>query len=866
MEEIVAGSKENEVQYLSISGGASNEVQRVRMRSALPLTGAGTDVSEVHVLTCTASGGVLRLSLTDAFTGSVSTSTVLVVDKDFSPHADGGSDLSGYVETALESMTGIVQSVRVVTTPGQRRLCYPSSSGAGNRIEITFLATKDPIRGAVGQLELNTDGLLGGDAWVETTTPGLAHFWGGFTLAYDGDVSSELFVGSDVSDVASALASLPSLGGEVLVSLEDGRAAEGIRDWLVTFVGRPGDLVLLTVDDSSVAGGKGGSGARVEITEVVAGSTAVEVQVLNTRADVGGTISSGTFTLSLLRDGGGELGVESTSALAFDVEATELQAALHAAVPSAGVVTVMRTGPDTEGGYSWAITFLTKPRGVPELVPSIMTPFDAFWSEPGGVGQVSVHTSVPPRPSLGGTFTVSIRGETTTPISFDASTQELKEALEAGLSAVRDLRVSKGALTADRGSTWGITFPATAGAISSMNCAQGESDRFDLCLLVVDGSSLSGHDVAVAVRRETSGRLPTSFNISRHLPSVPREGLAQGTQYFMRAWARTPIGWSRPSNVASNWPRTLPGPPAAVALVPGDVDPEHSLKVIWEAPKDAGGAPLTGYRLRWHERPPSREVRRLTVIHSGVQSEQEIAVSVGDNPGVEEHLVAITGDYRGETLTVTLAVETDGAGPEPLVGSFRLVYCGRQDEGGSGGESQCEATALIPAGATSEELLSRLVAIADFSHAGPIDVTRERIVAAQTTAGRRQDGFRWEISFDPCFGNVGALQIDSLLVEAASDPPPLFLRVNAFVNVAVEGAMVRGGFQLGICSDGYGSELSGPVAFHTTDADFALSLEASLELVSNATVTRSPYRAWSTAGGALCRSVLICFPLALVRL
>ncbi len=132
---------------------------------------------------------------------------------------------------------------------------------------------------------------------------------------------------------------------ELLASITDvgvTGAGSGGSPWLVTF-NDPGnaDLALMTADDALLTGG----GSDSTITEDTAGATGVnEVQSFYNNAN------AGTFTITYTG--------QTTSALAFDISAADLDTALQA-LSNVTAVTVTGTG---TSGDPWIVTF-TNPGG-----------------------------------------------------------------------------------------------------------------------------------------------------------------------------------------------------------------------------------------------------------------------------------------------------------------------------------------------------------------------------------------------------------------------------------------------------------------------------------------------------------------------
>ncbi|GBG28844.1 Kelch domain-containing protein 10 [Hondaea fermentalgiana] len=113
-------------------------------------------------------------------------------------------------------------------------------------------------------------------------------------------------------------------------------------------------------------------GAWSEIARLEAPSSSQgprEVQLVTSRADEGQSITAGSFRLSLQKDGIHDADTEThsmTDWISFDASASDLSGALEA-LGNIGSVRTTRSGPDTQGGYQWTVTFMDAAKSYPAL-------------------------------------------------------------------------------------------------------------------------------------------------------------------------------------------------------------------------------------------------------------------------------------------------------------------------------------------------------------------------------------------------------------------------------------------------------------------------------------------------------------------
>lgn len=162
----------------------------------------------------------------------------------------------------------------------------------------------------------------------------------------------------------------------------------GASSWLITFLDDVGDLPPLRV-----------AGLESMVEEVVNGSRI-----------------TGGFIL--------KHGPNATSELAVDASAADVKAALEAATD----YTVSVSQDCFRGGCTWDVTFL----GLDAAASPDFDVLEVQRVNIGGSGvDVSFHRLMQQTQSVGGTFTLTVAGETTGPIAADATAASLASALEA---------------------------------------------------------------------------------------------------------------------------------------------------------------------------------------------------------------------------------------------------------------------------------------------------------------------------------------------------------------------------------------------------------------------------------------------------
>eukprot|EP00942_MAST-04A_sp_MAST-4A-sp1_P003080 g3080.t1 len=143
-----------------------------------------------------------------------------------------------------------------------------------------------------------------------------------------------------------------------------------------------------------------------------------EIQTITTRATPGETLG-GQFTLSYRNS--------TTAKIPFDVGVSRMKLMIEEGLPLAGKVTVSRSVPDSQHGYTWTVTFTTATDYVPQMTAS------NFLS---GFGANVYTQTVQEVNTIKGFFTLSFLGETTRQIPHDVNAQGLQDIIEQDFTKV----------------------------------------------------------------------------------------------------------------------------------------------------------------------------------------------------------------------------------------------------------------------------------------------------------------------------------------------------------------------------------------------------------------------------------------------
>lgn len=149
---------------------------------------------------------------------------------------------------------------------------------------------------------------------------------------------------------------------------------------------------------------------------------------------------------------GGYFIVGTSALFPSDVSAQDMELQLQL-LQGFGNVSVTRTGPDFQGGYSWTLTWLTAIGNQPPLqFSNLLT----------GSGTTINGSTIQDGNYLGGNYTLSYNGLQTAAIPFDASAAVMTSALE---SIVDMVSVYRSPLTTEGGSSYLVTFLGLAGDV-----------------------------------------------------------------------------------------------------------------------------------------------------------------------------------------------------------------------------------------------------------------------------------------------------------------------------------------------------------------------------------------------------------------
>ncbi|OQR81135.1 hypothetical protein ACHHYP_16742 [Achlya hypogyna] len=464
------------------------------------------------------------------------------------------------------------------------------------------------------------------EVWPSTL---LSMVSGSFQLQFQGVSTPALAASATALDVQTALELLPLLD-TVAVSRSPLPDVDGGFAWTVTFYDASFNVPLLQVNTSGLhpqveyllgAGDRPvGSTATAIVTSLAQGFGASDVyhvtlSALHVNAVVQIAISSsaplitGGFTLGLTFADGA---VATSGRIQFNAVATVADEGVdtslggrtgeslqrHLATLLPGVATaIVRSGPSINQGYTWLVTFLNAPADLPHLT---------VISADGGltVANVAVTTVVAAN-ALGGTFTLSYRGETTPAMAFDSAASDVEAALMQ-LSAIASPNFGKvgvrvSAVDLQLGRSFAIVF---------LERWHGPIFAGDVAPILVDGTHLTGLGAAAVVRANAAAShgalqlasvaLDHSSAASFQQRHAGMDLLVQGVPRALNAvlphlvYLPTPtwfgllrVQWST-SNLADNhWhsdaPMAIAVQPPAVDASTFDLGPFHVLEDLPEA-------------------------------------------------------------------------------------------------------------------------------------------------------------------------------------------------------------------------------------------------------------------------------------------
>lgn len=213
--------------------------------------------------------------------------------------------------------------------------------------------------------------------------------------------------------------------------------------WTVTFLSEGGDLPLMTANGNRLTGSNVGNAVH----EIASGTSPL----------------GGTFRLSL--------GNEVSTPIPFDADSQIMEESLESlgslADASALSVDVVRTGPDSTGGYVWTVSFMSSVGDIPALeadTEALKGASSIIICSDGDLRQGCEDRMTRAGNAVRGSFTLTYRTQTTMSLPYDATAQSVQRALEA-LPALKpkdpllpSLLVTRSKASNVDGYVWSVTF------------------------------------------------------------------------------------------------------------------------------------------------------------------------------------------------------------------------------------------------------------------------------------------------------------------------------------------------------------------------------------------------------------------------
>jgi hypothetical protein len=309
----------------------------------------------------------------------------------------------------------------------------------------TLTTTGAMVTSTIQEIQTVTDDNLGGT----------------FNLTIGSNTTTNLAFDADSATVKAALEALPSIPvGSLAVNKTSG--VGGAATWLVTFQKDLGNIPEMAVQSSL-------TGTSSNVT------TRVVQDGVSYANPLGGVF---TITYQDVNDN-----IATTTDLPHDATAQQVEDALIA-LYNLGTVQVSRIGPDYNDAFTWSVTFLTE-GGNLFLMRVNATRLT------GTSAAIRVTQTVAGSPMVDGSFTLSLRGGTTGPIPHNATTSEMREALEAS-SSIDSVAVSRSGHDGNGGYKWTVTFV-------------GAAVVGDIPLLTADTTNLKGVGTSVTINEATPG-------------------------------------------------------------------------------------------------------------------------------------------------------------------------------------------------------------------------------------------------------------------------------------------------------------------------------------------------------------------------
>ena len=229
-------------------------------------------------------------------------------------------------------------------------------------------------------------------------------------------------------------------------------------------------------------------------------------------------------------------------------------------------------------------------------------------------------------------------------------------------------------------------------------------------------------------------------------------GLQNGASYEVQIAAKNAAGFGAEADAVSGAPRTVPGAPQSVAVAPGDAE----LAVMWAAPSADGGAPITGYRVRW----------KLLGAAGFVAGDAHTT-------DAETLRYSITGLQNGATYSLEIAAENAaGLTAAAARGVPRTVPGAPQSVVVAPGDAMLKVTWAAPsadggAPVTSYRLRWKLAEAANFAPENAAELSAD--VFAREIPGL-QNGATYEVQI--AAGNIAGLGADADAVSGAPRTVP----------------------------------------------------------------------------------------------
>lgn len=313
--------------------------------------------------------------------------------------------------TATDSTSAVTLTANTAGTPFWLTTSVVNGSGEEGTVGIVETTPGVASRNEVQRLAL-------------TGTP----TGGTFDLSWDPGGGTESAT-SIAYNVTGAQLKAAIVAGMASVATEDIAVTGGAGGpWFVTFTGdfAATDVALMSIDASSITGN-----GSVDVETVIKGGTnSDEIKLLSVVETVATGDIGGTYTLSLSS--------ETTSALSYAATAAQIQTALEAlpSVGSGNVAVYGRVAP-TSDNNAYLIHFTGELAGtnVTELSVDDSGIFNGDVSATefiqGGQPTADEVVLLDFGGATAGTYTITVAGETTTAIDFDAGSGEVRVALEA---------------------------------------------------------------------------------------------------------------------------------------------------------------------------------------------------------------------------------------------------------------------------------------------------------------------------------------------------------------------------------------------------------------------------------------------------